>query len=92
MNASVTQPLDLIRLSLDEEVIIKCRGNREIRGRLIAFDQHLNMVIANAKEVQYAISVDPETNEIKKSAISREFEMLYMRGDLVVVVSPLVRT
>ena len=52
----------------------------------------MNMVIANAKEVQYAISVDPETNEIKKSAISREFEMLYMRGDLVVVVSPLVRT
>jgi len=34
----------------------------------------------------------PETNEIKKSATSREFEMLYMRGDLVVVVSPLVRT
>ena len=50
------------------------------------------MMIANAKEVQYVISVDPETNEIKKSALSREFEMLYMRGDLVIVVSPLVRT
>lgn len=28
------EPLDLIRLSIDERVYIKCRGNRELRGKL----------------------------------------------------------
>ena len=28
------EPLDLIRLSIDERVYIKCRGDRELRGKL----------------------------------------------------------
>jgi hypothetical protein len=30
----VKEPLDLIRLSLDERVYVKCRAERELRGRL----------------------------------------------------------
>ena len=30
----VKEPLDLIRLSLDERIYIKMRGDRELRGRL----------------------------------------------------------
>lgn len=30
----VKEPLDLIKLSLDERVYVKCRGERELRGRL----------------------------------------------------------
>ena len=30
----IKEPLDLIRLSLDERVYVKCRGERELRGRL----------------------------------------------------------
>ena len=33
-NATVKEPLDLVRLSLDEKVYVKLRGDREIRGRL----------------------------------------------------------
>ncbi len=32
--ATVKEPLDLIRLSLDERVYVKLRGERELRGRL----------------------------------------------------------
>jgi hypothetical protein len=32
--ATVKEPLDLIRLSLDERVYVKLRGDRELRGRL----------------------------------------------------------
>lgn len=32
--SSVKEPLDLIRLSIDEEVYVKCRGGRELTGRL----------------------------------------------------------
>jgi len=30
----VEQPLDLVRLSLDERIYVKMRGDRELRGRL----------------------------------------------------------
>ena len=40
------EPLDLIRLSLDERIYVKCRGERELRGKLHGYDQHLNMVNA----------------------------------------------
>jgi U6 snRNA-associated Sm-like protein LSm3 len=30
----VSEPLDLVRLSLDEKVYVKLRGDRELKGRL----------------------------------------------------------
>jgi U6 snRNA-associated Sm-like protein LSm3 len=30
----VEVPLDMVRLSVDEVVLVKCRGNRELRGKL----------------------------------------------------------
>ena len=32
--APVSEPLDLVRLSLDEVVFVKLRGDRELKGRL----------------------------------------------------------
>ena len=32
--ATVKEPLDLVRLSLDERIYVKCRGEREVRGKL----------------------------------------------------------
>lgn len=32
--AAVSEPLDLVRLSLDETVFVKLRGDRELKGRL----------------------------------------------------------
>lgn len=32
--ATVKEPLDLIRLSLDERIYVKCRGERQLRGKL----------------------------------------------------------
>jgi hypothetical protein len=33
-SAPVSEPLDLVRLSLDEIVFVKLRGDRELKGRL----------------------------------------------------------
>lgn len=33
-DATVKEPLDLIRLSLDEKIYVKLRHDREIKGRL----------------------------------------------------------
>lgn len=45
VQALVEEPLDLLRLSLDERIFVKLRTERELSGRLHAFDQHLNMIL-----------------------------------------------
>eukprot|EP00531_Pseudo-nitzschia_arenysensis_P005855 CAMPEP_0116142188 /NCGR_PEP_ID=MMETSP0329-20121206/14773_1 /TAXON_ID=697910 /ORGANISM="Pseudo-nitzschia arenysensis, Strain B593" /LENGTH=89 /DNA_ID=CAMNT_0003637403 /DNA_START=114 /DNA_END=383 /DNA_ORIENTATION=- len=86
------EPLDLIRLSIDERVYVKCRGNRELRGKLHAYDQHLNMILGEVEETVTSTEIDEETEEeiIKKQ--QRKVGMLFVRGDIVVLVSPPLRT
>lgn len=39
---NVEEPLDLIRLSLDERIYVKMRNERELRGRLnVSVDIHI---------------------------------------------------
>ena len=38
---SIESPLDLIRLSIDERIFVKCKGDRELRGKL-----HVMIIIA----------------------------------------------
>ncbi|RLV89583.1 U6 snRNA-associated Sm-like protein LSm3 [Spathaspora sp. JA1] len=47
------EPLDLIRFHLDEFVLIKLRGAREIKGKLQGYDSHCNMVLSEAEETIY---------------------------------------
>ena len=49
VQALVEEPLDLLRLSLDERIFVKLRNERELSGRLHAFDQHLNMILGESK-------------------------------------------
>jgi len=60
---SIDTPLDLIRLSIDERIFVKCKGDRELRGKLHAFDQHLNMVLGDVEESVTTREVDEETEE-----------------------------
>lgn len=42
--SAVKEPLDLIRLSLDERIYVKLRHDRELRGRLhVCFDFSLSL-------------------------------------------------
>uniref|UniRef100_A0A8I3MYH2 Sm domain-containing protein n=1 Tax=Canis lupus familiaris TaxID=9615 RepID=A0A8I3MYH2_CANLF len=58
---TVEESLDLIRLSLDEQIYVKMRNDRELRGRLHAYDQHLNMVLGDGEEAVTTIEIDEET-------------------------------
>ncbi|GIX63540.1 U6 snRNA-associated sm-like protein Lsm3 [Babesia caballi] len=55
--------MDMIRINLDENVYIKCKGGREIIGKLHAYDEHCNMVLSEAKETITAVETDPQTKE-----------------------------
>ncbi|KAH7648051.1 hypothetical protein FG379_000834 [Cryptosporidium bovis] len=89
VSSLVTEPLDLIRLSLDEQVFVKCRGNRELEGTLYAFDPHMNMVLGNVKEKYYeeGQDINSKTGEPK----TRRIEMLFLRGDLIILVRPAIK-
>ncbi|KAI1908632.1 U4/U6-U5 snRNP complex subunit lsm3 [Ophidiomyces ophidiicola] len=84
---SVSEPLDLVRLSLDEIVFVKLRGDRELRGRLHAYDSHCNLVLGEVEETIYIVDEDENEQEIIKT-IKRQEEMLFVRGDSVVLISP----
>ncbi|KAF0980607.1 hypothetical protein FDP41_013090 [Naegleria fowleri] len=83
---TVLEPLDLIRLSLDEQVYIKLKGDRELRGILHAYDQHLNMVLGNVEETIHEIEVSKETEEQHIKTTKRKIGMLFVRGDGVILV------
>lgn len=77
--APVSEPLDLVRLSLDEVVFVKLRGDRELKGRLHvhqltiptryrlsamqAYDSHCNLVLGDVEETIYIVEEDDEEDE-----------------------------
>lgn len=89
---AVEQPLDLIRLSLDERIYVKCRNGRELRGRLHAFDQHVNLVLGDVEESITTVVIDPTTEEEVAQTTARKAEMLFVRGDVIILISPPLRT
>uniref|UniRef100_A0A0D3CWA6 Sm domain-containing protein n=8 Tax=Brassica TaxID=3705 RepID=A0A0D3CWA6_BRAOL len=91
-DATVREPLDLIRLSLDERIYVKLRSDRELRGKLHAFDQHLNMILGDVEEVITTVEIDDETYEEIVRTTKRNIQFLFVRGDGVILVSPPLRT
>ncbi|KYN29679.1 U6 snRNA-associated Sm-like protein LSm3 [Trachymyrmex cornetzi] len=84
----VKEPLDLIKLSLEERIYVKMRNERELRGKLHAFDQHLNMVLGDVEEIINIVEIDEETYEEIYRQKKRTIQMLFVRGDGVILVSP----
>lgn len=84
--AGVNKPIDLVRLSLDEVVLVKCRGERDLKGRLHAFDEHLNLVLGPCEETVRVVEVDPATSEEIVRTNTRKLPMVFLRGDAVILV------
>ncbi|RMZ75931.1 hypothetical protein DV738_g5219, partial [Chaetothyriales sp. CBS 135597] len=70
VGGSVSEPLDLVRLSLDEIVFVKLRGDRELKGRLHAYDSHCNLILGEVEETIYSIEEDDEDGEESIKALS----------------------
>ncbi|GJN71728.1 U4/U6-U5 snRNP complex subunit lsm3 [Purpureocillium lilacinum] len=61
----VAEPLDLVRLLLNEVVFVKLRGDRELKGKLHAYDSHCNLVLGEVEETIYAVEDDDEDEDVK---------------------------
>ena len=71
---------------------VKLRGDRDLRGKLHAYDQHLNMVLGDVEETVTTVEMDEETYEEIIKTSKRQFDMLFVRGDGVILISPPLRT
>uniref|UniRef100_A0A8C6E1H7 U6 snRNA-associated Sm-like protein LSm3 n=1 Tax=Moschus moschiferus TaxID=68415 RepID=A0A8C6E1H7_MOSMO len=84
---TVEEPMDLIRLSLDERIYVKMRNDRELRGRIHAYDQYLNMILGDVEETVTIIETDEETHEEIYKSTKWNILMLFVWGDGVMLVA-----
>ena len=57
-----------------------------------AYDQHLNMILADVEETVTTVELDEETFEEIYRTSKRSLPMLFVRGDGVILISPPIRT
>ncbi|BBH07886.1 Small nuclear ribonucleoprotein family protein [Prunus dulcis] len=79
-----TGPLSVLMMSVknNTQVLINCRNNRKLLGRVRAFDRHCNMVLENVREMWTEV---PKTGKGKKKAQpvnkDRFISKMFLRGD-----------
>ena len=84
-----TGPLSVLTQSVksNTQVLINCRNNKKLLGRVKAFDRHCNMVLENVKEMWTEV---PKVGKGKKKAQpvnkDRFISKMFLRGDSVIVV------
>ncbi|MCL4334709.1 MAG: small nuclear ribonucleoprotein [Candidatus Thermoplasmatota archaeon] len=71
----IMKPMEILRRSVERNILVNVRGNREYSGVLDGYDIYMNIVLKNATET---------INGENKGS----FGTLLVRGDNVVFVSP----
>ncbi|KAK3079086.1 U4/U6-U5 snRNP complex subunit lsm3, partial [Coniosporium uncinatum] len=64
------EPLDLVRLCLDEVVFVKLRGDRELKGRLHAYDSHCNLVLGDVEETVYLVEENEDDEDDEREEVA----------------------
>ena len=65
----------MLEENLGSRVLIRIKGDIEIRGKLKSYDQHLNIVLEDAEELR-------QNGEPKRHGL------ILIRGDSIVLISP----
>lgn len=71
----IERPLDLLNNSKGKEILVQLKNDRQLVGKLLAFDIHINIVLDNTKEVL--------NGEVKRSV-----GLTFLRGDTIIFISP----
>ena len=61
--------------SINKTVLIKLKGSKTIRGNLLGFDQHMNLLL-------------DQSEEIPSEGDSKELGTIVVRGDNLIMISP----
>jgi len=71
----IERPLDLLNSAKGKEVLVQLKNDKQLVGKLLAFDIHINIVMDNTKEM--------ENGEVK-----RNIGLTFLRGDTIIFISP----
>ena len=69
------RPFDLLNKVLGQQVLVRLKNDTSIRGRIISFDAHMNIVMENAEEL--------DSGELKA-----KLGTILLRGGNILFVSP----
>ena len=72
---SVDMAVKVLDESLGRVVLIKMKGGKVIRGTLLGFDQHMNLLLE-------------ESEELLDEGKTNNLGTIVVRGDNVVIISP----
>ncbi|HDM24001.1 RNA-binding protein [archaeon] len=64
----------ILEKSIYKYVLVKLKGNRKIRGKLLGYDQHVNIILDDAEEIRE----DDSTEYLGK---------IILRGDTIVMIT-----
>ncbi len=73
--SSNQRPLDTLKKAIGSTVLVRLKGGRELRGKLVSYDTHVNLVIEEAEE-------------LNEDEASKRYGEMIIRGDNVVFISP----
>jgi small nuclear ribonucleoprotein len=69
------RPFDVLNSSLNNTVVIGLKGGIEMRGMMVSYDVHMNIVLEKAEQ-------------LKDGEVKRGIGTVLLRGDSVVYISP----
>lgn len=79
----VALPLDVLERSLNKKMTLQLKDGRHIDGRLVGFDQYMNLVLEESEERR-----EPRQGETAEGPTSRRLGTVVLRGNNVVTISP----
>ncbi|RPA79794.1 Sm-like ribonucleo protein [Ascobolus immersus RN42] len=81
-------PLSILQTAVKShtQVLISCRNNRKLLGRVKAFDRHCNMVLENVKEMWTEVPRKSDGKKGKPVNRDKFISKMFLRGDSVILV------
>ncbi len=69
------RPFDLLNKSIGQQVLVRLKNNISVRGKIMAFDAHMNLVMEGAEE-------------LNNGELRTKLGTILLRGGNIIFVSP----